>query len=73
MYQLKKGQEGFEVVDGPDAGRAYLRGKPYTKVPAGYENRFEQTGTGKNTKKSTEPTAKTKLISGTATTDEESK
>lgn len=72
MYQLKTGQEGFEVVDGPDAGKTYRRGKSYPKVPSGYENRFEKISTGKKTQKSTEHTVKT-TTSETATTDEESK
>lgn len=42
MHQLKKGQEGFRIVDGPDAGKTFERGKPYTAPPAGYENRFEK-------------------------------
>ena len=54
MYQLKNGQEGFEVVDGPDAGKAYRRGRSYPNAPAGYENRFEKV-TGKADKKTTKP------------------
>lgn len=42
MYQLKNGQEGFELVDGPDAGKSYRRGKSYPTVPAGHEHRFEK-------------------------------
>ncbi len=28
-YRLKKGQEGFQVVDGPLAGRKFEKGKTY--------------------------------------------
>lgn len=42
MYRLKPGQESFQIVDGPDAGRTFERGKMYGQAPAGYENRFER-------------------------------
>jgi len=70
MYQLKKGQEGFEMVDGPDAGKTYRRGKSYPKVPSGYENRFEKISTGKKAQKPTQSPAKTIRTSGTTTEEE---
>jgi hypothetical protein len=42
MMKLKKGQETFQVVDGPDAGRTFERGVEYDTPPKGYENRFEK-------------------------------
>lgn len=41
IYQLKKNQESFEIVDGLDAGRRYLKFMTYTELPKGYEDRFE--------------------------------
>lgn len=70
MYQLKKGQEGFEVVDGPDAGKTYQRGQSYPKAPSGYENRFEKISPGKKTQKPTKAPAKTIRTSGTTTEEE---
>lgn len=40
MYELKKGEESFTLVDGPDAGKTFHQGKKYQKIPAGYEFRF---------------------------------
>lgn len=57
MYRLKNGQEGFEVVDGPDAGKSFRRGKTYPSVPAGYENRFDKVSGGNDAKKPTKPKA----------------
>ena len=42
MLRLKKGQETFQVVDGPDAGKTYERGVKYDQVAKGYESRFEK-------------------------------
>lgn len=42
MVKLKKGQEAFEIVDGPDRGRKFERDVEYEKPPKGYENRFEK-------------------------------
>jgi len=42
MFRLKKGQETFQVVDGPDAGKTFKKGVVYDKAPAGYETRFEK-------------------------------
>ncbi|MBU1193964.1 MAG: hypothetical protein KKE62_01975 [Proteobacteria bacterium] len=42
MVKLKKGQEAFVVVDGPDAGRTYRQDTTYPQAPKGYETRFEQ-------------------------------
>jgi hypothetical protein len=43
MYRLKKGQESFEVVDGPGAGLKFLRGKVYDgkTIPKTESWRFE--------------------------------
>ncbi len=40
MYRLKKGQESITIVDGPDAGRNYARGKTFDAPAAGYEHLF---------------------------------
>ena len=40
-YRLKPGQESFEVVDGPSAGKKFLRGQTYMEIPAEYRKRFE--------------------------------
>ena len=40
MVKLKKGQETFQIVDGPDAGKTFTRGVEYESPPKGYENRF---------------------------------
>jgi len=42
MFKLKKGQETFQVVDGPNTGKTYERGREYESIPAGEENRFEK-------------------------------
>ena len=42
MYKLKKNMENFQVVDGPLAGRKYVRGKEYSEVPAEERHRFEK-------------------------------
>lgn len=42
MYQLKKGVESFEVVDGPMAGRKFFRGQTYKEIPPGEEKKFEK-------------------------------
>jgi len=46
MVKLKKNQEAFTVVDGPDAGRTFERGVEYDHVPKGYESRFEKVRLG---------------------------
>ncbi len=42
QYRLKKGQESFQVVDGPLAGRKYLKGQVYGEIPPGEKGRFEE-------------------------------
>jgi len=42
MYQLKKGQPGFEVVDGPMKGRKFEPGKRSPEVPPREVGRFEK-------------------------------
>ena len=42
MYKLKPGIESFEVVDGAFAGKRFLRGKVYEKIPPEEKDRFEQ-------------------------------
>lgn len=41
MYRLKNGQETFEIVDGPDAGKRFERGRTYDAVPGAEKHRFE--------------------------------
>jgi len=41
QYQLKKGQEAFDMVDGEFAGRKYRKGKVYDAVPPGEKHKFE--------------------------------
>lgn len=41
-YRLKQGQESFQVVDGPYAGKTFDRGKPYTDIPPEEKRRFEK-------------------------------
>lgn len=43
-YQLKKGQESFQIVDGPNAGRKFERGRKYkeSQIPAEVNERFEK-------------------------------
>jgi len=42
MYKLKKGRESFEVVDGEFAGRKYIQGKTYDKIPPEEKGKFEK-------------------------------
>jgi len=42
MFQLKKGKEGFTVVEGPFAGRSFTHGQPYAEVPPGTSGKFEE-------------------------------
>ena len=42
QYKLKKGIENFEVVDGPFAGRTFVRGKEYGQVPSEEKRKFEE-------------------------------
>ena len=44
MYQLKTGQESFEVVDGEFAGRKYIKGKVYDKIPPNEKKKFKTVG-----------------------------
>ncbi len=46
MVKLKKGQETFQVADGPDAGRTYEKDVEYDHVPKGFESRFEKVKLG---------------------------
>jgi len=48
MYQLKKGVESFEVVDGKFAGKKYFRGDLYKKdeIPTNEKNKFEKIEVG---------------------------
>lgn len=45
MFRLKKGIESFQVVDGPFAGRKFLKGKEYAEVPDGERGKFRKTVT----------------------------
>ena len=51
-YRLKPGFESFDITDGPDAGRRYLRGMTYTELPKGFEARFEPVPEAKPEEKS---------------------
>lgn len=42
MYQLKKGVESFDIVDGPHAGQQFRRGQVYKTVPPDVQNKFEK-------------------------------
>ena len=42
MYQLKKGQPAFEVVDGELAGRKFAHGTLYAEIPQREAGRFER-------------------------------
>lgn len=50
MYRLKPGQECFTVVDGPDEGLTFVKGRTYEKVPAGEAHRFEKVPVSKTRK-----------------------
>ena len=41
MYQLKKGKEGFTMVEGPFKGR-FEPGKSYDKIPPGMAESFTE-------------------------------
>lgn len=41
QYTLKPNQSPFEVVDGPLAGRKYVRGPNYTEIPQNEAHRFQ--------------------------------
>lgn len=42
MYQLKKGQEAFTVVEGQFAGRNFKPGERYKDIPPGMSKRFSE-------------------------------
>jgi hypothetical protein len=42
QYRLKKNQENFTIVDGPDAGKKFVKGKVYESVPTGYAAKFDE-------------------------------
>lgn len=41
-YKLKPGVESFEVVDGAFAGKKFLRGNVYEKIPSEERSKFEK-------------------------------
>jgi hypothetical protein len=41
QYRLKKNCENFTIVDGPDAGKKFVKGKIYNSVPTGYAAKFD--------------------------------
>ena len=41
-FKLKKNVENFDVVDGPFAGKSYVRGKVYKTVPDNERHKFEE-------------------------------
>ena len=43
MYQLKKGREGFSMVEGPFKGR-FEPGKSYSEIPPGMAESFTKIG-----------------------------
>lgn len=42
MYQLKKGQQSFTVVEGPFAGRTFAPGQVYPEIPLNEAKRFTE-------------------------------
>ena len=42
QYKHKKGIENFDVVDGPFAGRKFVRGKVYGEVPSEEKGKFDE-------------------------------
>jgi len=44
MWQLKKNQPPFEMVDGPMVGRSFSHGIGYQEIPDGLNHRFEHSG-----------------------------
>ena len=42
QYKLKKGIENFDVVDGAFAGRKFVRGKEYSKIPSEEKKKFDE-------------------------------
>jgi hypothetical protein len=51
-YRIKSGFESFDITDGPDSGRRFMRGMTYTELPAGFEARFEPVPEATSKKKS---------------------
>lgn len=41
MFILKKGVQGFTVIDGPMAGRSYQSGVAYEEIPPQESAKFE--------------------------------
>jgi len=46
-FTLKPGQESFEVVDGPHAGKQYKKGVAYDQIPEQDEDKFTSTNKAK--------------------------
>lgn len=44
MWQLKRDQPAFEMVDGPFAGKRFTHDKSYQDIPETMASRFEHTG-----------------------------
>lgn len=42
MWNLKRNQPAFEVVDGPMVGRKFCHGETYTDIPPAESARFEK-------------------------------
>ena len=42
MWRLKNGEESFQVVDGPFAGRRFGKGCEYEEIPEQERRRFER-------------------------------
>jgi len=40
MFELKKGEPAFEIVDGPMTGRSFQPGQKYKEIPDNYKDRF---------------------------------
>lgn len=63
IYRLKPGVESFDVVDGPYAGRRFVRGLTYTDIPPEEKHKFEEvrdpTGQGADGRSGTDRPAKT--------------
>lgn len=64
MYQLKPGQETFQVIDGPLAGTTYHRGRRYAEIPDVEKHRFEVVKKTGVDSKSISPGGQTESVNG---------
>lgn len=45
-HELKPGVESFEMVDGPFAGKAFVKGRVYDEIPPSEKNKFTKVEAG---------------------------